>query len=115
MNFKQNFFERGSAHQKLQNICVKLCNESKTERIYRCWKAFAQIHEIIRTPDILFHATCEIIQEFVKDNVIYLELRTTPKKIHEIPSKQVYIDTVINAIKYVTYTSGGGIQPLINY
>ncbi|OXA61425.1 adenosine deaminase-like protein [Folsomia candida] len=65
-----------------------------------CWKAFAKIHQVIQTPEILFQATCEVIHNFVKDNVIYLELRTTPKKIHDIPSKQIYIETVIKAIKH---------------
>lgn len=67
----------------------------------RCWKAFGKIHEVVRTPELLFEATCEIIKEFVNDNVVYLELRTTPKKIHAIPSKKVYIETVIRAIRYV--------------
>jgi len=69
--------------------------------VSRCWEAFAKIHEEIRTPEILYALTCRVIEDFYRDRVIYLELRTTPKKIHEIRSKDIYIKSVVKAIMYV--------------
>lgn len=40
----------------------------------------------------------EIIEDYNKQNCRYLELRSTPKIIGEITSKEMYIDTVIEAI-----------------
>lgn len=44
-------------------------------------------------------ATANVIAEFSQDNVIYLEIRTSPKKIHDIPSKLCYVEAVVKAIK----------------
>ncbi len=65
----------------------------------RCWIAFAKIHNVIRTLRILYVATANVIAEFSQDNVIYLEIRTSPKKIHDIPSKLCYAEAVVKAIK----------------
>ena len=40
----------------------------------------------------------EIIEDYSKQNCWYLELRSTPKIIGEIKSKEMYIDTVVEAI-----------------
>lgn len=67
--------------------------------VKRCWDAFAKIHDVIRTPQILYVATVNVIAEFSQDNVTYLELRTGPKNVHEIPSKISYVEAVLQAIK----------------
>ncbi|CAG7833798.1 unnamed protein product [Allacma fusca] len=72
--------------------------EKKTLDLAECFRTFAKIHEVIRTPEILHWVTTQVIEEFWSDNVIYLELRTTPKKIHNIPSKDVYMEKVVDAI-----------------
>ncbi|ODM96785.1 Adenosine deaminase-like protein [Orchesella cincta] len=73
--------------------------QSDTRRsLKECWNAFAKIHEVIQTPQDLYVATINVIAEFSKDNVIYLELRTGPKKVHNIPSKLSYIESVVKGI-----------------
>jgi adenosine deaminase len=42
--------------------------------------------------------TREVIRDFARENVVYLELRTTPKRIHEISSKEEYLESVVQAI-----------------
>ena len=64
----------------------------------RCFRTFAKIHDVITTPEILQWVTTQVIEDFSSDNVVYLELRTTPKIIHSIPSKDAYMQSVLQAI-----------------
>ncbi|CAL8098874.1 unnamed protein product [Orchesella dallaii] len=80
---------------------ANVCNgkQSDTRRsLKECWSAFAKIHEVITTPRALYVATVNVIAEFSKENVIYLELRTGPKKVHNIPSKLSYVESVVKGI-----------------
>lgn len=51
------------------------------------------------TPEAIFHATYNTIKEFQDDNVIYLELRSTPRAIPEKMSKQEYVEAIIKAFE----------------
>lgn len=48
----------------------------------------------------IWQATCDVIEEFAADGVVYLELRSTPRP---IPSTGVtqrsYVETILKAIK----------------
>lgn len=68
-----------------------------------CFIIFQLLHKYVDTLDILYYCTQQVIQDFHNDNVIYLELRTTPRIFYNknkqpINTKQQYIDTVIHAI-----------------
>ncbi|XP_054746126.1 adenosine deaminase-like protein [Anastrepha obliqua] len=62
-----------------------------------CFKKFRFMHELTSTKKGLQLATELAIRDFAKDNVIYLELRTTPKTNIEM-SKLEYIECVLCAI-----------------
>ena len=55
--------------------------------------------QLITTADTLKRVTKEIIEDYARQNTRYLELRSTPKKIGDISSKEEYLDSVIDAIK----------------
>ena len=44
-----------------------------------CFKLFDVIHKVTTNHDSIARITREVIEDFAADNVIYLELRTTPK------------------------------------
>ncbi|XP_018577699.1 adenosine deaminase-like protein [Anoplophora glabripennis] len=72
---------------------------NKKERaLDECFKLFKVAHDATNTPDSVYIATKRVIEEFDHDNVMYLELRTTPRS-EENMSKQEYIESVIKAIK----------------
>lgn len=48
--------------------------------------------------ETLARVTKEIVADYRKENCRYLELRSTPKVIGEIASKQEYVETVLNAL-----------------
>lgn len=64
-----------------------------------CFKVFDIIHLLTVTPEAIFHATYNTIKEFQDDNVIYLELRSTPRAIPEKMSKQEYVEAIIKAFE----------------
>ncbi|XP_066590477.1 adenosine deaminase-like protein isoform X2 [Prorops nasuta] len=65
----------------------------------RCFQTFAAIQKLTITSESLYLATCEVIREFSEDNVIYLELRSTPRKVEGLLTKVEYIEAIILAIK----------------
>lgn len=71
----------------------------KTNRtLNECFELFKVAHKVTNKTEAVYLATTSVIQEFYEDNVIYLELRTTPRL--EIGmTKKEYVHTVIKAIK----------------
>lgn len=67
--------------------------------LFRCFKVFDIAHALTITPDAVFIATSDVIREFHEDNVIYLELRTTPRSVEGSMTKLEYLEAVIKAFK----------------
>ena len=44
-----------------------------------CFKLFDLIHRLTTTHDTIQRITKEVARAFARENVVYLELRTTPK------------------------------------
>ncbi|KAK0161878.1 hypothetical protein PV327_008282 [Microctonus hyperodae] len=70
-----------------------------SESLKECFKLFEIVHSLTDTPETIFIATSDVIQEFYDDNVIYLELRSTPRHVEGKMTKREYIEAIINAIK----------------
>ncbi|XP_011864730.1 PREDICTED: adenosine deaminase-like protein [Vollenhovia emeryi] len=64
-----------------------------------CFKMFDTAHALTITPQAVFVATCDVIREFREDNVIYLELRSTPRAVKDSMTKIEYLEAVIKAIE----------------
>eukprot|EP01126_Amoeba_proteus_P053840 TRINITY_DN6582_c0_g1_i18.p1 TRINITY_DN6582_c0_g1~~TRINITY_DN6582_c0_g1_i18.p1 ORF type:complete len:199 (+),score=38.83 TRINITY_DN6582_c0_g1_i18:304-900(+) len=59
---------------------------------------FRIIHSVVNDLPTLFRVTKEVLQDFASENVMYLELRTTPRAFGG-NTKLQYVQTVIAAIK----------------
>ncbi|XP_034935631.1 adenosine deaminase-like protein [Chelonus insularis] len=70
----------------------------------QCFEVFKIAHTIVNNPLKVYEATLSVIEDFYKDNVIYLELRSTPRMIPDIMTKDVYIESVIKAIQTASLT-----------
>lgn len=66
--------------------------------MFRCFVKFRYAHELTDTPEAISLATQRVIQEFSDDNVVYLELRTTPRATAAM-TKAEYLNAVIDAIR----------------
>lgn len=51
------------------------------------------------TLDAVKKVTKDVISEFADDNVVYLELRTTPRAVPGVMTKTQYIQAVIDTIQ----------------
>ncbi|KAL3289106.1 hypothetical protein HHI36_003547 [Cryptolaemus montrouzieri] len=63
-----------------------------------CFKIFQFAHKVTTSPNSVYAATKNVIDEFFLDNVIYLELRTTPRS-EDGMDAETYIESVVEAIK----------------
>lgn len=64
----------------------------------QCFELFPIIHELIRDVSTLRMVVYQVLEDFASDNVIYLELRTTPRTSKHM-SAEVYLQTVIGAVE----------------
>lgn len=63
-----------------------------------CFKIFDIAHAVTVTPDAVKKATKDVIIEFAADNVVYLELRSTPRAVPGVMTKTQYIQAIIDTI-----------------
>nr|XP_023021470.1 adenosine deaminase-like protein [Leptinotarsa decemlineata] len=76
----------------------KLTRTAPTSRsLQECFGLFSQAYNVIKSPESVYVATRNVIEDFAKDNVIYLELRTTPRA-NVGMTKEDYIEAVVKAI-----------------
>ncbi|XP_076620173.1 adenosine deaminase-like protein [Colletes latitarsis] len=74
-------------------------NIEKFSSFGECFAVFEVAHSLTVTPQAVFHATYNVIKEFNAENVIYLELRSTPRAVYGKMSKQEYIEAIISAFQ----------------
>ena len=51
----------------------------------KCFGIFAVIHRMIKTSETLTRIISEVFEDFMADNVVYLELRSTPRELEGKP------------------------------
>ncbi|XP_034244895.1 adenosine deaminase-like protein [Thrips palmi] len=66
-----------------------------------CFKAFDIAHAVTVTPNAVKKVTKDVICEFAADNVMYLEIRTTPRAVPGAMTKTQYIQAVIDTIQEI--------------
>ncbi|XP_070150403.1 N6-Methyl-AMP deaminase [Polyergus mexicanus] len=89
---------------KMQDSNVALCdqafmNTTNFSSLSECFKVFDIAHALTITPQAVFIATCDVIKEFHEDNVIYLELRSTPRAVKDSMTKTEYLEAIIKAFE----------------
>eukprot|EP01135_Chromosphaera_perkinsii_P001671 Nk52_evm48s208 gene=Nk52_evmTU48s208 len=72
---------------------------SMERNLSECFKLFNIIHELCNDFKSVKFSTESVIADFEKDGVVYLELRSTPKRVQETGlSKQRYLEAILEAI-----------------
>ncbi|XP_033341871.2 adenosine deaminase-like protein [Megalopta genalis] len=74
-------------------------NIGKYSSLGECFKVFDIAHSLTVTPEAVFQSTYDVIKEFKEDNVIYLELRSTPRAVNGQMTKREYIEAIIRAFQ----------------
>ncbi|XP_052860930.1 adenosine deaminase-like protein [Anopheles cruzii] len=70
----------------------------ETLSLEECFKKFQYAHDLTDCCESLEMATRLVIKEFAFDNVVYLEMRTTPRSTCNM-SKRDYLSTVLNVMR----------------
>ncbi|KAM7265591.1 hypothetical protein ACFE04_003274 [Oxalis oulophora] len=71
--------------------------------IHEVFKLFGLIHILITDHATVTRITKEVVEDFASENVVYLELRTTPKKNDSIGmSKRSYMEAVVEGLRSVS-------------
>lgn len=87
----------GENSTEFLRLCERFTDFTGTD-LDGCFKKFAFMHELTSTPKGLKLACEMVIRNFCADNVVYLELRTTPKA-NEYMTRREYVELLIQAIK----------------
>ncbi|KAJ0016913.1 hypothetical protein Pint_10919 [Pistacia integerrima] len=76
----------------------------KSDRtLHEVFKLFDLIHVITTDHKTVTRITKEVVEDFASENVVYLELRTTPKKNDSIGmSKRSYMEAVLEGLRAIT-------------
>ncbi|XP_010267705.1 PREDICTED: adenosine deaminase-like protein isoform X2 [Nelumbo nucifera] len=81
----------------LEHVIKKNCRS-----LPECFKLFDLIHVLTTDHATVTRITKEVVEDFAAENIVYLELRTTPKKNESIGmSKRSYMDAVIRGLRTV--------------
>jgi adenosine deaminase len=64
-----------------------------------CFEMFGRIHQAVTTSASLRRIVAEAIEDFARANVLYVELRTTPRPLGDMNHERDYVDTVVAAIQ----------------
>uniref|UniRef100_A0A182Q7E4 Adenosine deaminase-like protein n=1 Tax=Anopheles farauti TaxID=69004 RepID=A0A182Q7E4_9DIPT len=94
------------------NDCFYKILNGESLSLEECFKKFQYAHDLTDRKDALERATQRVIEDFANENVIYLELRTTPKRTTHM-SKREYLSTVLEVIKKTPDRQSGIIVKLL--
>ncbi|KAH8283800.1 hypothetical protein KR054_001831 [Drosophila jambulina] len=88
----------GSASEEFSQLCARFIRFDGDSDLDACFEKFAFVHDLTSTAEGLRYATELVVRDFARDNVQYLELRTTPKA-NANYSRREYLQHVIEAIR----------------
>lgn len=88
---------RRPENEKLRAKANSLFSPRTSLNLKECFELFPIIHEIINSPAILREVVFSVLDDFAADNVIYLELRTTPRS-SDAFTPRLYLSTVLQAV-----------------
>ncbi|XP_064535636.1 adenosine deaminase-like protein [Drosophila montana] len=88
----------GAQTAEFSTLCDQFVKFEKGAKLDECFEKFGFVHKLTATKQGLEYATELVIRDFSQDNVIYVEMRTTPKA-NEHMSRRAYLQTVLGAIK----------------
>ncbi|XP_047117046.1 adenosine deaminase-like protein [Schistocerca piceifrons] len=79
--------------------CEAIINHGNERTLDECFQLFSVVHSLTSTPTAVSKATDDVIEEFEEDGVIYLELRSTPRCIDGIMTKEQYVEAIVKSIR----------------
>ncbi|EFN89253.1 adenosine deaminase-like protein [Harpegnathos saltator] len=94
----QKLYKMQQSDDQISTCDQTFMNIRNLSSLSECFKVFEVAHALTITPQAVFVATCDVIRDFYEDNVIYLELRSTPRAVEGSMTKEDYLEAMIKAI-----------------
>lgn len=88
---------------------IKASVSSPTD-LKNCFQLFAAIHQAVQSKTAVSRVVREVLEDFMADNVIYLELRSTPRALADGTSIENYVDLVTSMIDQHNKENGDRMQ-----
>lgn len=73
-------------------------SDEHSGQVEKPFELFPLIHKVVTTKDIVLRILSEMIEDFMAENVIYLEIRTTPRALPDGTSASEYVRLLTHAI-----------------
>lgn len=72
--------------------------------LVQCFEVFALLHRLLSNLPAVAQIAREVIEDFARDGVVYLELRTGPRAMkatakHEATTKKQFVETIVRVIR----------------
>mmetsp|Transcript_6915 Transcript_6915/g.11528 ORF Transcript_6915/g.11528 Transcript_6915/m.11528 type:complete len:411 (+) Transcript_6915:97-1329(+) len=64
-----------------------------------CFKLFAIVHKIVSSIDVVKRVLQEVIYDYMDENTLYLELRTTPRALPDGTTQEKYVETLVDLVQ----------------
>lgn len=77
---------------------LALIDPNADKSLQQWFQLFTVIHQLITDEESLRMITSQVLEDFARDNTVYLELRTTPRKCETLSSED-YLLTVLRTIE----------------
>lgn len=72
---------------------------TSTLTLEQCFKLFGTVHKVISTIDTVKRITLEVFEDYMAEDTIYLELRTTPRSLADGTTAEAYVETLVKLIE----------------
>lgn len=79
-----------------KGIPLNLASELNLES---CFQLFAAVHKIVSSIDVVERILREVLEDYMAENTIYLELRTTPRSLSDGTSVEQYVESLVDLIQ----------------
>jgi len=65
----------------------------------QCFKLFGMVHKVVNTLEVVKRITSEVLADYMAENTIYLELRTTPRTLADGSTPEMYVEMLVGLIE----------------
>lgn len=65
----------------------------------RCFTLFGALHKIVSSVDILRRIAHEVLEDYMAENTIYLELRSTPRNLSDGTTAEKYVEVLVDLVE----------------
>jgi adenosine deaminase len=97
---------RLSTLQELSKEKGVLLETSSELNLDRCFKLFGTLHKVVSSVDTLKRITREVLEDYMSENTIYLELRSTPRNLSDGTTVERYVEVLVDLIEQHNIANG---------